>query len=65
MAKQLTGEESKSRVARHRVRAVTTTPVKPAQTSAELMDFFRSSPFIGEDFSIERDRSTGRRIDLT
>ncbi len=65
MAKQLTGEESKSRVAQHQTRAVATTPVKPAQTGAELMDFFRSSPFIGEDFSMERDRSTDRRIDLT
>ena len=40
------------------------TPVKPARTGVELIDFFRSSPFVGEDIVIERDRSTGRQIDL-
>ena len=40
------------------------TPVRPARTGAELIDFFRSSPFVSEDVVIERDRSTGRQIDL-
>lgn len=40
------------------------TPVRPARTGVELVDFFRSSPFVGEDIVIERDRSTGRQIDL-
>lgn len=39
-------------------------PVKSARTGVELIDFFRSSPFVGEDIVIERDHSTGRRIDL-
>lgn len=39
-------------------------PVKLARTGVELIDFFRSSPFVGEDIVIERDRSTGRQIDL-
>ena len=39
-------------------------PVKPAQTGVELIDFFRSSPFVGEDVVVERDRSTGRQVDL-
>jgi hypothetical protein len=37
---------------------------QPAQTGDELVDFFRSSPLIGEDLSFERDRSPGREIDL-
>ena len=46
-------------------RAVTSmTPVQPARTGGELIDFFRSSPFVGEGIVIERDRSTGRQIDL-
>ena len=40
------------------------TPVKPARTGTELIDFFRSSPLVAEDFVVERDQSTGRRIDL-
>lgn len=39
-------------------------PVRPARTGVELVDFFRSSPFADEDIVIERDRSTGRRINL-
>jgi hypothetical protein len=37
---------------------------QPAQTGDELVDFFRSSPLVGEDLSFERDRSPGREIDL-
>ena len=40
------------------------TPARPARTGAELIDFFRSSPFVGEDIVVERDRSTDRQIDL-
>ena len=37
---------------------------QPAQTGDELVEFFRSSPLVGEDLSFERDRSPGRKIDL-
>lgn len=37
---------------------------RPAQTGAELLAFFRSSPLVGEDLSFERDRSSGRPIEL-
>lgn len=40
------------------------TPARSARTGAELVEFFRSSPFVGEDIVIERDRSTGRRVAL-
>ena len=32
----------------------------PADTAAELLAFFRASPFVGENVEIERDKSTGR-----
>lgn len=60
MAKQAAGKDSKGRVTGHHAQATATTRVKPARTGAELLDFLRSSPFVGEDFVIERDHSTGR-----
>ena len=36
-----------------------------ARTGAELLAFFRASPLVGEDLDMERDRSTGRPVDLT
>ena len=36
----------------------------PARTGDELLAFFRSSPLVGEDISFERDRSSGRPIEL-
>ena len=35
-----------------------------AQTGAELVAFFRNSPLVGAELSLERDRSTGRTVDL-
>ena len=35
-----------------------------ARTGRELLAFFRASPLVGEDLDLERDRSTGRPIDL-
>jgi len=35
-----------------------------AKTGRELVAVLRSSPFVGVDLSIERDRSTGRLVDL-
>jgi hypothetical protein len=37
---------------------------QPAQTGDELLAFFRSSPLKGEEVSFQRDRSSGRPIDL-
>ncbi len=36
----------------------------PAQTGDDLIEFFRQSPLVGEDLSFERDRSSGRPVDL-
>lgn len=38
--------------------------LRPAQTGDELVEFFRSSPLVGEGLSFERDRSPGRKLDL-
>jgi len=38
---------------------------RPARTGDELLAFFRSSPFVGEDIDLVRDRSSGRPIDLS
>lgn len=38
--------------------------VRRARTGRELVAFFRSSPLVGVELSIERDRSTGRSADL-
>ena len=40
------------------------TAVKPARTGAELLAFLRSSPLVGEDVTIERDRTSGRVADF-
>lgn len=48
------------RIARHRAKTV----AQSARTGAELLAFLRSSPLVGEDLDIERDPSTGRRVDL-
>jgi hypothetical protein len=37
---------------------------RPAASGAELVAFFRSSPLVGEDLVLERDRSSGRPLDL-
>jgi hypothetical protein len=49
-----------------RLRASVSSPsgFQPARTGDELVAFFRSSPLVGEDLSFERDRSSGRPIDL-
>ena len=39
-------------------------PTPGARTGAELVAFLRSSPLTDAEFPIERDRSTGRSIDL-
>jgi hypothetical protein len=39
-------------------------PNRPAASGAELVAFFRSSPLLGEDLTDERDRSSGRPLDL-
>ena len=65
MAKKSTGVKSKVKVEQHRAHATSAASVKPARTGAELLGFLRLSPFVGEDFVIERDRSVGRRISLT
>ena len=36
----------------------------PVRTGAELVAFLRASPLVGEELMIERDRSTGRVVDL-
>lgn len=36
-----------------------------AQTGAELVAFFRNSPLVDAELSLERDRSTGRTVDLS
>ena len=40
------------------------TAMEPARTGAELLAFLRASPLVGEDLTTERDRTTGRAIDL-
>ncbi len=35
-----------------------------AKTGSELVAFSRNSPLVGADLEFERDRSTGRSIDL-
>jgi hypothetical protein len=37
---------------------------KIAGTGQELVAFFQTSPLCGEELLIERDRSTGRQVDL-
>lgn len=38
--------------------------IEPASTGAELLAFLRASPLVGEDLTVERDRTTGRVVDL-
>ena len=40
------------------------TSAEPVRTGAELVGFLRASPIVGEGLEFERDRSTGRVIDL-
>ena len=40
------------------------TAIEPARTGAELLAFLRASPLVGEDLTIERDRTTGRVVDF-
>ena len=40
------------------------TSLAPVKTGAELVAFLRASPLVGEEFMIERNRSTGRAVDL-
>ena len=40
------------------------TSVTPVQTGADLVDFLRASPLVGEELMVERDRSMGRVVDL-
>ena len=40
------------------------TAIEPARTGAELLAFLRTSPLVGEDLMIERDRTMGRAVDL-
>jgi hypothetical protein len=37
---------------------------KVAKTGQELVAFFQASPLREEDIQIERDKSTGRQVDL-
>ena len=38
--------------------------VEPEQTGADLLAFLRASPLVGEDMTIERDRTPGRVVDF-
>ena len=40
------------------------TAMEPARTGAELLAFLQAAPLVGEDLAIERDRTTGRAVDL-
>ncbi len=40
------------------------TATEPVRTGAELLVFLRTSPLVGEDLTIERDKTTGRTVDL-
>ena len=40
------------------------TAVERARTGTELLDFLRASPLVGEDLTIERDRTPGRVADF-
>ena len=105
MVKEPPHEGSKTRVARHRVRAVveglrrvevtvpaddsglvkavasvlraggddatrvreafaSVTSMEPVRTGRDLVAFLRRSPLVGEDLAVERDRTTGRSVDL-
>ena len=40
------------------------TAVEPARTGAELVAFFRDSPFAGEELTFQRDQSEARTVDF-
>ncbi len=40
------------------------TAVEPARTGTDLLAFLRSSPLVGEDVTIERDRTPSRIVDF-
>lgn len=40
------------------------TAVEPVRTGADLLAFLRASPLVGEDLTIERDRTPGRMVDF-
>lgn len=40
------------------------TLARPAKTGSELVAFFRASPLVGENLVLERDRSSGRPVDI-
>ena len=40
------------------------TSMEPVRTGKELVAFFRASPLVGEELTIDRDQSTGCWIDL-
>ena len=40
------------------------TVVEPARTGVELLAFLQASPLVGEDLTIERDRTPGRVVDF-
>ena len=43
---------------------VSLTVVEPARTGIELLAFLQASPLVGEDLTIERDRTPGRVVDF-
>lgn len=55
------GGDSAERI-RESLRHLVAPPV--ASTGKELVAFLRASPLVGSDLHIERDRSTGRDVDL-
>ena len=40
------------------------TVVEPVRTGVELLAFLQASPLVGEDLTIERDRTPGRVVDF-
>ncbi|MEE4209112.1 MAG: hypothetical protein V2I43_07595 [Parvularcula sp.] len=59
-ALRLGGKDAKR--IRESVQSLVTAP--KAQTGAELVAFFRNSPLVDAELSLERDRSSGRTVDL-
>ena len=58
-------EGTKQRVVRRVRDALTSlTVIEPARTGAELLAFLRASPLVGEDLTIERDRTPSRVVDF-
>lgn len=40
------------------------TATEPARTGRDLVAFLRASPLVGEELVLDRDRTTGRSVDL-